>query len=489
MTRSVLSVFTVLSWLILSMMLCVTLTWGRERPNVIVVLVDDLGWMDLSCQGSTYYRTPNIDRLAAEGMRFTDAYAACAVCSPTRAALQTGRYPGRLGVTDWIRSRFQRGNRGTPATNPTQYVGGKNRRLLCPPNPFWMESSEITLAEALGGAGYRSAHIGKWHLGDDAWYPTGQGYDENYGGCDYGQPPSYFDPYSQPQHRHEMIRSGIPSLPGKQAGQFLTDREGDEAVAFVRRHRDQPFFLHLAHYAVHTPIQAEEPRTARYRRDGKTETNAKYAAMVESVDVAVGRLLRTLDELELTENTVIMFTSDNGGLDREGSPTENAPLRSGKGYPYEGGIRVPLIVCWPGVVPAGQVSSAMTSSIDVFPTILEMTGVPLPGDRAIDGLSLSDHLRSGGEQALGRDTLLWHFPHYRHDPGPYSIIRRGPWKLIKFYEGQRELYHLGDDIGEATNRAGDHPRLVAELEASLSRKLAAMGAKQPRPNPAYEPRP
>ena len=186
----------------------------EDKPNIILVLVDDMGWMDLSCQGSDFYRTPNVDRLAKEGITYTNGYAACAVCSPTRAAVQTGRYPHRLGVTDWIRSLFQRGGLGTPEKNPTEYVGGKNRKLLCPPNPYWMESSEITIAEALQKNKYKSAYIGKWHLGDEAWYPEKQGYDENFGGCDYGQPPSFFDPYNNPKHKHPTIRAGIHKLPG-----------------------------------------------------------------------------------------------------------------------------------------------------------------------------------------------------------------------------------------------------------------------------------
>ena len=246
------------------------------RTNIVLILVDDLGWMDLGCQGSTFYETPNIDRLAAQGMRFTNAYAACAVCSPTRAAVMTGRYPARVGVTDWIRARFQRGGIGTPAANPTEYVRRPNGKLWCPPNPYWMEHSELTLAEMLKPAGYRSCHIGKWHLGDDDWYPTAQGFDENYGGCDYGQPPSYFDPY-----QNRRLTEGIPFLPSRKPGEYLSDREADEAVEFIRRNRNNPFFLYMANYAVHTPIQANAEVTARYQAKTKTnQTDAKYAAMV-----------------------------------------------------------------------------------------------------------------------------------------------------------------------------------------------------------------
>ena len=447
-----------------------------DQPNIIVILVDDMGWMDLSCQGSDYYKTPAIDRLATEGIRFTNGYAACAVCSPTRAALQTGRYPHRVGVTDWIRSRFQRGRIGTPSKNPTEYVGGRNREFFCPPNPYWMEHEEITIPEALKARGYQSGYIGKWHLGDPAWFPPGQGYDENKGGCDYGQPPSYFDPYNQPKGRHETLRQGIHNLPGRKTGEYLTHREADEAEALIRgwHQKKKPFFLIVGHYAVHTPIQAIAEVAARYQRD-KKPNNAKYAAMVESIDDSTRQILATLKELG----------SDNGGLDRNGSPTENAPLRSGKGYAYEGGIRVPFLVRWPGIVPAGKVSDVPVCSIDIFPTVLEVAGSKLPGDRAIDGLSLMPHLKSGGTVKLQRDDLLWHFPHYRHAPGPYSIIRQGDHKLIKFWAGPFELYDLGEDLAEANNLAAAMPKRVSELDTLLLKRLRDTGARLPRRNPDF----
>ncbi|MDG2467862.1 MAG: sulfatase-like hydrolase/transferase, partial [Pirellulaceae bacterium] len=215
------------------------------QPNIVLILVDDLGWMDLGCQGSELFETPHLDRLATEGMRFTDAYAACAVCSPTRAAVQTGRHPARLFVTDWIRSRFQGGNIPADKINPCLVPKEKwrGKGVMCPPNALWMESDELTIAEALKPAGYTSCYIGKWHLGTDPWYPTQQGFDFNFGGCDYGQPPNYFDPFNQPKGRHEMLRDGIPGLPSRQTGQYLSDREADEAVQFIRRNRSKPFFL------------------------------------------------------------------------------------------------------------------------------------------------------------------------------------------------------------------------------------------------------
>ncbi len=457
---------------------------GRRLPNIIVVLVDDLGWMDLGCQGSDFYQTPNIDRLANTGMRFTNGYAACAVCSPTRAAVQTGRYPHRVGVTDWIRSRFQRGDLGTPQQNPTEYVGNKRLQLLCPPNPYWMEHAEVTIAELLREAqGYQTAYIGKWHLGDPDWYPEHQGYAVNKGGCDYGQPPSYFDPFSQPNGKHETLREGIYNLPSKRAGQYLTHREADEAEALIRRWKDQPFFIQVSHYAVHTPIQAIAEVAERYSQSpGRHQKNAKYAAMVESVDDSVGQILDTLSELELQNDTLVIFTSDNGGLL---GPTNNTPLRSGKGYAYEGGIRVPFIMNWPGTIPAQKITDEPMSSIDILPTILDAVAIEPPADLTIDGVSLWPHATSGGSVPLNSRVLLWHFPHYRHPPGPYSIIRDGDWKLIKFWTGVRELYNLKDDLSESNDLSASLPEKVTELEAQLLQDLEQHQAKLPRPNPQY----
>jgi len=445
-------------------------------PNIVLILVDDLGWMDLSCQGSDYFLTPNIDRLASQGMRFTDAYAACAVCSPTRAAVMTGRWPGRVGVTDWIRARFQRGSQATPIKTRTEYVGGNNRKLLCPPNPFWMENDEITIAELLKPAGYVSCHIGKWHLGDPAWYPQQQGFDINIAGCDIGQPPSYFDPYKHP--RYNFDNQMMP----REQGEFLTHREGHEAKLFIQQNKSRPFFLYYCPYAVHTPIQAIAEVAAKYVHPNKSANNAKYAAMVESVDDAVGMIMATLQETGLAERTLLIFTSDNGGLK---GPTDNSPLRSGKGYAYEGGIRVPLIVRWPGVVGAGTTSKEPVSSVDYFPSIADAVGCDIPSDHEIDGKSLLPLLKSAGRHSLNRDSIYWHFPHYRHSPGPYSIIRSGDWKLIKWYEGGFELYNLKNDISEKINMAAAMASKVKELDRQLTAELSRIGAKMPKPNPNY----
>jgi arylsulfatase A-like enzyme len=458
------------------------------RPNVILIVVDDLGWMDLSCQGSEFYKTPHIDRVATQGIRFLNGYAASAVCSPTRAAIQTGRYPHRLGVTDWIRSRFQRSTDEPITSNPTEYTSDPKQPLSCPPNPFFLEPSERTIADMLSSSGYRCGYVGKWHLGDDAFYPEKRGYHVNKGGCDYGQPPSFFDPFNNPMHPNPHIKAGIYNLPGRNPGEYLTKREADEVVSLIQEWKDRPFFIQLSHYAVHTPIQALPEVEAKYSKvTGKTKQNAKYAAMVESVDESMRSICECLEQLNLADNTLVIFTSDNGGLDNRGEPTDNAPLRSGKGYAYEGGIRVPLIVRWPNKIPAGTVSSAAVSSIDFFPTILEACGEQAPADRPIDGISLVSHLKSGGAESLNRTDLVWHFPHYRHDPGPYSILRSGDWKLIKYWHGKQELFQLNDDPTESNDLAALLPDRVREMDQRLVEKLTSDGAKLPRPNTNYVP--
>ncbi len=451
------------------------------KRNFVIITVDDLGWMDLSCYGSRYYETPHIDRLAAQGMRFTDAYAACAVCSPTRAAIMTGRYPARLGLTDWIHHLDRQAlvAAGTQK-NPAEYVKTPGKTLLCPPNPYWMELAEVTLAEALKGGGYRCGHIGKWHLGPDLWFPDKQGFDLNIGGCEIGQPPTYFDPYYQ-----NSQRSSIPTLNPRKYGEYLTDRESDEAVRFIRDHAGEPFFLNMCHYAVHTPLEAQEDLVAKYRRkEPSQQKNPVYAAMIESVDKATGRLMAVLDELNLSERTVVIFTSDNGGL--QDISTDNAPLRAGKGYPYEGGIRVPLIIRWPEVVSPGSSCHVPVVSVDFFPTICRAAEVRPPEDRAIDGENLLPLLEQNGN--LVREAIFWHFPHYRGDVVPYSIIRLGDWKLIKRYEGPAfELFNLREDLGEKSDLSSKRPEVVRELGHVLEGWLKDTGAKIPRENPDSNP--
>lgn len=430
-------------------------------PNVVVILIDDLGWTDLGCYGSDLYETPNVDRLASRGMRFTDAYAACTVCSPTRAALLTGKYPARLHLTDWIH--------GHPRPDAK----------LLPPE--WTEAlphSEVTLAEALKPAGYVSASIGKWHLGDaaDRW-PTHHGFDRNVAGFGLGSPPSYFSPYR------------IPTLDDGPAGEYLTDRLAEEAVRFIEASKDRPFLLYLPHYAVHTPLQAKRELIAKYERKikpGMRHRNATYAAMIHSMDQAVGRVVGAIDRLGLAEETLIVFTSDNGGLEL-GGVTENAPLRAGKGSAYEGGVRVPLIVRWPGEVPEGTACHEPVISNDLFPTILEIAGLAARDD-ATDGRSLARLLRDPGA-TLDRGALFWHYPHY-HPGGatPYSAIRARDWKLVEFFEdGRVELYHLSEDIGERHDLAPAMPARANELRSRLEAWRKGVGAQRPRPNPGYDP--
>ncbi|MFN4258981.1 MAG: sulfatase [Gemmataceae bacterium] len=430
-----------------------------KRPNFILILVDDMGWTDLGCQGSDVYQTPNLDQLAQEGMRFTNGYAACTVCSPTRAAVMTGKYPARLHITDWIHGHQR-----------------PNAKLLPPDWTHYLPSQETTIAEVLKAAGYATCHIGKWHLGDEPeHWPDKQGFDHNIGGYGRGAPPSYFSPYK------------IPTLKDGPPGEYLTDREANEAVKFIEANKDKPFFLYLPHYAVHTPLQGKKDVIVRYQQRiqaGMKHTNAIYAAMVEGVDDAFGTIHAKLKELRIADNTVIIFTSDNGGLTVRGS-TNNTPLREGKGSTYEGGVRVPLLVKWPGVTKPGSVCHEPVMSIDYLPTILDIVGVRYAAARP-DGASIVPLLKNPRAK-LDRDAIYWHYPHY-HPGGatPYSAIRAGDWKLIEFFEDNHvELYHLKDDLSEKHDLADKMPNKTNELRARLHAWRKAVGAQLPKPNPAY----
>jgi len=437
---------------------CIAGAWARpamakeeeappKKPNFVFFLVDDLGWRDVGCYGTKFYETPAIDRLASEGMRFTDAYAACPVCSPTRASILTGKYPARLNLTDWI-----------PGHKP------KDPKLLVPAFHQELPLAEVTIAEALKAAGYACASIGKWHLGGEPYYPDKQGFDLNVGGTAKGQPPRYFSPY------------GIPTLADGPKGEYLTDRLADEAEKFIEQNRDRPFFLYLPHFAVHTPIQGKEEITAKYARkppDGD-QKNATYAAMIESVDDSVGRVMKKLQDLGLADRTVLFFMSDNGGL---AGVTSNAPLRGGKGTLYEGGIREPMIVKWPGVVRSGTTASTPVTSTDFYPTILEMAGLPPKPEQHVDGLSLVPLLKESGP--LRRDTLYWHYPHY-HRTTPAGALRHGDWKLIEYFEdGRLELYNLRDDIGEQHDLASAMPEKARELQKMLADWRRSVSAQMP----------
>lgn len=429
-----------------------------KRPNFVFILVDDLGWADVGCFGSKYYSTPNIDKLAGQGMRFTDAYAACAVCSPTRASIMTGKYPARLHLTDWIPGE------GDAPAHP----------LRIPEWRKYLPLEEVTIAEALKPAGYICASIGKWHLGGPQFNPEHQGFDLNIAGGDIGHPASYFWPYEGKTHT-------VPGLKtGGSAGEYLTDRLTVAAERFIEQNKDRPFFLYLPHYAVHRPLEAKPAVTAKYQ--GKAppggQTNAVYAAMIESVDDSVGRIQRKLEALGLAGNTVVVFMSDNGGLWPQS--TSNAPLRAGKGYPYEGGIREPLLIKWPGTARPGTTCSVPVSSVDFFPTLVEMAGVRLPGP--VDGRSLVPLLK--GTASLSREALFWHYPHYWGGPRvqPYGAVRAGDWKLIEFYEDMRaELYNLKDDLSETRDLARAQPGKAAELRALLHNWRESVDAQMPAP--------
>lgn len=438
----------------------------ETRPNIVVILVDDLGWADVGCNGSTFYQTPQIDRMAAAGVRFTDAYAAGPVCSPTRASILTGRHPARLHLTDWLPGRQDR---------PSQ-------KLLKPEIERQLPLEEITLAEALKPAGYISASIGKWHLGGLRYSPQDQGFDVNVAGDSSGGPLTYFAPF----RRGARV---MPGLESSRENEYLTDRLTEEAEKFIETHRDKPFFLYLAHYAVHIPLAAKPDLVRKYQesRASGPQTNVIYAAMIESVDDSVGRILRKLDELDLAERTLVIFTSDNGGLSVEEGPntpaTSNAPLRDGKGYLYEGGIRVPLIVRWPGKIRAGRTERVPVSSMDLFPTILALAGVPAP--QPVDGLSLVPVLTDSDR--LNRERLFWHYPHYSNQGGkPSGAIREGAFKLIQFFEdGRLELFNLRDDPGEKRNLAADLPEKAEELRAKLEAWRRSQDAQMMEPNPDY----
>ncbi len=453
-----------------------------KKPNFVIFLVDDLGWSDGGVFGSDLYETPHIDQLAADGLHFRTGYAACTVCSPTRAALMTGKYPARTHVTDWIR--------------------GHQRPFAKLSMPDWtmkLEARHRTLAEALGDAGYRTASVGKWHLmptGEEdmnEYFPDRHGFDVNIGGNQWGQPGSYFHPY---EHLTREGRGIGPIPPGGVDGDYLTDRLSAEAARLIEGFGDDPFLLYFPFYSVHTPIQAKDEDIEHYRarvKPGMVHTDPTYAAMVASVDRGVGLVRAKLEAMDVADNTVIIFTGDNGGLDRDGIPTENAPVREGKGSAYEGGVRTPALVYWPGVTPAGAVSDEPVITMDFYSTILDIADIPGESDSdsreaQIDGLSLVPVLRNPAAR-LGREALYWHYPHY-HKQGatPYSAIRVGDWRLVEFFEdGRAELYNLTEDVGESNDLAAELPDRAAELKAMLSAWRKEVGAQLPTDNPNHDP--
>ncbi len=447
-------------------------------PNILFILVDDLGWRDLGCYGSTFYETPRIDALAAEGTRLTQAYAACPVCSPTRASILSGKYPARMDTTDWF---------GAPQPETVEKHHTRNKPLLPAPYVDRLPLEETTLAEAFRDAGYATFFAGKWHLGDAGFFPEDQGFEVNVGGHHRGSPPGgYFAPYKNPK------------LENRDDGEHLPARLAAETVAFMEGHRAEPFLAYLSFYSVHTPLQSRADLKAKYeakaaglpedrvvwgvegeRKLRLLQDHAVYAGMVEAMDAAVGVGLDALDRLELAENTIVVFTSDNGGLSTsEGHPTSNLPLRAGKGWLYEGGIREPLLVRGPGVA-AGRSLSLPVTSPDLFPTLLALAGLdPLP-EQHLDGLNVAPALR--GDALPADRPIFWHYPHYGNQGGsPGAAVRLGVYKLIHFYEdGRNELYHLEKDPSEQHNLAPEDTARVARLSSLLSEWQRKVDAKLP----------
>jgi len=437
------------------------------KLNVVFILIDDLGWPDLGCYGHRFHETPHIDRLAKEGMRFTDAYAAAPVCSPTRASILAGQYPARLGITDFIPGHQRPWARLDVPVNRQQYL----------------PTETVTIPEALAPAGYVAGAFGKWHLGGRDFFPDRQG----------------FDSMLVSVGRHFKFRTTPPIE--HEDGDYLAEVLTDHAEAFLDTHADRPFLLYLSHYAVHIPLEAREALIAKYAnktppaRPSGGVNHPVYAAMVEHVDRSVGRILEKLRQLGLEDRTVVFLASDNGGLrkrfDGQGPVVStNAPLRDEKGTLYEGGIRVPLIVRWPRVVQGGSVCRVPVSSVDFYPTILEMAGVSGDDKHVLDGVSLVPLLEASSlseSRAFDRDALFWHYPHYHHST-PASAIRQGNWKLIEFYEdGRLELYNLGNDLAEQRNLADEMPEKAAALREKLAAWRTSVGAAMPQPNPDFDP--
>jgi arylsulfatase A-like enzyme len=458
-----------------------TKTKTSNKPNILFILADDLGWADLGYTGSEFYETPNLDRLAAEGMVFTNAYAAAPICSPSRAAILSGKYPARLHLTDWI-----------PGNPPA-----KNQQLAAKPFKKQLDIEEVTLAEALKSGGYKTFFSGKWHLGEEPYYPKHQGFEINMGGNHTGHPSSYFSPYKNPQ------------LPDGPEGEYLTDRLTDETILFMEQEKNHPFFAFLSFYTVHLPLQGKQDKVEKYRKklekmtysgddfvqQGTTyfknhQNDPVYAAMVESMDENVGRLLKFLDENGLAKNTIIVFTSDNGGMSSSNQtnniPTSNLPLRAGKGYLYEGGIREPLIIRWPDKIKKNSESDFPVTGTDFYPTLLSLASLPLQPDQHKDGISFKPILEG---EVLEARPVFWHYPHYSGGLGgkPSGAVRFGDYKLIEFYEDMKvELYNVVDDIGEENNLALTMPDKAKTLLELLHQSRKETNAQMPIKNIHFE---
>jgi arylsulfatase A-like enzyme len=453
------------TWLTAGIMLSALSAQETRPPNIVLFLIDDLGWTDLGVYGSDFHETPHIDRLASQGMTFTQAYANAPNCAPTRACLMSGQYGPRHGIY---------------TVNSSARGRTENRKLIPTPNTRVLADSILTIPEALKAADYTSAAIGKWHLGED---PRSQGFDLNIGGSQAGNPGGYFAPYPN------------VALADEPEGEYLTERLTEEALAFVDQEREQPFFLYMSYYSVHTPVQGVESLVEKNRQKPKGENHhhPAYAAMVQSVDQSVGRILSKLDEMRLAENTVVILFSDNGG---HANFTTMAPLRGSKGTLYEGGIREPLIVRWPGKVAADSRSDEPVISTDFYPTLLDIAGLEKPGDLVLDGVSLLPVLTGG---ALEPRALHWHFPAYleanRGATSPWrttpaAAVRMGSYKLIEFFEDSNlELYDLNADMAEEHNLAEEMPERAMALHAEMTAWRERLRAPVPRSrNPGYVPR-
>ena len=453
--------------LLLALLLCtlVTSLFAETKPNIVFILADDLGQMDIGAfNPKTFYETPNINGLAKRGMKFTQGYAACCVCSPTRGSLMTGKYPPRFGVTNFI-------------------PGGRAGKLLPAPNAGQLPLAEITIAESLRDAGYETFFAGKWHLGGAGFMPRDQGFTHD-----------------------ESESTGPKGGKGKkQDDPKNTDSITDAAVKFIEANKDKPFYAYLPYNAPHVPIGARADLVAKWQEKAKqapadawgqersnqvrlVQNNPVYGAMLEQFDTAIGRVLATLEKNGLTEKTIVVFMSDNGGLSTaEGMPTSNLPLRAGKGWPYEGGVREPMIVVAPGVTKPDTTCDSPVISTDFYPTLLQLAGQPLKPEQHLDGVSFLPLLK--GETVQRGKPLFWHYPHYANQGGPpCTTIRDGDWKLIEWHEdGALELYHLPQDIGEKNNLANAQPDKVKELHAKLTAWRKEVGALMPTLNPNYDP--
>ncbi|MDA3733944.1 sulfatase [Niameybacter massiliensis] len=456
--------------------------------NIVYILIDDMGWRDLACYGSTYYETPYIDELAKQGMLFDNAYAACPVCSPTRASIMSGKYPARVKVTDWI---------GASAKG----------KLIDAPYVDHLPLEEKSLATSLREHGYATWHVGKWHLGTSDYYPDKHGFDVNIGGNHKGHPHNgYFSPYQ------------LENLEEGPEGEYLTDRLTEESINLIRnRDKTKPFFLNLWHYTVHTPIQAKDDDIEYFKNKAKKlgldnqpaliegehfpcehkknekvtrrilQSDPVYAAMIYNLDWNIGRIMKTLEEEGILQDTIVIFTSDNGGLSSaEGSPTCNAPLSEGKGWMYDGGVREPLIVCWKGTVSPSSVSHRLVSSPDFYPTLVEVAGGQSMPEQHVDGESFYETLI--GVEKQREKPIFWHYPHYGNQGGrPYSAVRHGKYKLIYFYESESyELFDVVSDIGETTDLAEEYPTIAEKLLAKLKEWLADVKGEIPVKNPDYQ---